>query len=179
MPAIPRHRLLWLLSLVLAGSGVATILKAEPWICGQFAGHSPMPTTTAPADARCLAESLATRTPGAFALVGLGDSMEPLYPHGTVLVCAPRAYSELRRGETVLFRNRSDRLVAHLLLTHTRDGWRVRGLNNRWQDMEPVVPSNLVGVVIAAFVPEAVPATVRRLARMPGERPAFFASPLD
>ena len=92
-------------------------------------------------------------TPGAFVLIGSGESMLPLYEPGTILVLQPCAYDRLACGETALYRNQSGRVVAHVLITKARDGWRVAGLNNRTHDMEPVVRKNLVGVVIAAFRP--------------------------
>lgn len=81
--------------------------------------------------------------------------MHPLYSPGTILVLQKPAYSELKRGQTVLYRTKQQKVVAHLLVAKVRDGWRVQGLNNNTHDMEPVSPDNYVGVVIAAFRPDA------------------------
>lgn len=79
--------------------------------------------------------------------------MAPLYPDGTVLVVARRPFEELARGMTVVYRNRANRSVAHVLVARANDGWRVTGLNNRNHDGEGVDAANLVGVVVAAFEP--------------------------
>src|SRR5262249_44694435 len=101
------------------------------------------------------ASMLAENTPASFVLVGSGLSMHPLYAPGTILVLQKRPFGELKRGETALYRSKQQKVVAHLLVAKTRDGWRVQGLNNAIHDMEPVSPENFVGVVIAAFQPIA------------------------
>ena len=103
-------------------------------------------------------------TPKAFVLVGSGKSMQPLYAAGTILVLQRCAYDKLQSGQTALYRNKAGKVVAHVLITRARDGWRATGLNNRSHDMEPVVADNLVGIVIAAFQP------------LSGSRPVQFAT---
>ena len=61
----------------------------------------------------------------------------------------------------MLYRNRQQRVVAHVLVARGRDGWRVQGLNNPTHDMEPIRAENLVGVVIAAYQPLAAQPLVR------------------
>ncbi len=95
-------------------------------------------------------------------LVGGGESMQPLYAPGTILVMQRCAYGKLERGQTALYRNQAGNVVARVLIAKARDGWRVAGLNNRIHDMEPVLERNLVGVVIAAFRP--LPGGVVRVA---------------
>lgn len=90
--------------------------------------------------------------------------MQPLYEPDTILVLQHLPFNELRRGQTALYRNREGRVIAHVLISRTRDGWRARGLNNHLHDMEPVLSENLVGVVIAAFKP------------MAGSRPVSYAA---
>ena len=123
------------------------------WIQGVYTGGSPRPVVTAEAEAWQRASTLAEITPAGFVLVGSGLSMHPLYDPGTVLVLQKTAYGELKRGQTVLYRTKQQKVVAHLLVAKVRDGWRVQGLNNSTHDMEPVSPDNYVGVVIAAFQP--------------------------
>ncbi len=79
--------------------------------------------------------------------------MLPLYEPGTILVLRQLPFAQLKRGQTVLYRNQENKIVAHVLVARTRDGWRAQGLNNRQHDMEPVHEDNLVGVVIAAYRP--------------------------
>jgi signal peptidase I len=144
------------------------------WIRGVFTGESPRPVVTSEPEAWQQASSIADDTPGAFVLVGSGHSMQPLYTPGTILVLRQLPFEELKRGQTVLYRSRARKVVAHVLIAKARDGWRVRGLNNRIHDMEPVQTENLVGVVVAAFKPVTVTrsrsaslATLRLPARPP------------
>jgi hypothetical protein len=127
----------------------------DPWIRGIFTGKSPRAVVLAETDAWRRAGELAGITSGAFVLVGGGESMLPLYAPGTILVLRQCSYEKLERGQTALYRNRTGKVVAHVLIAKARDGWRVAGLNNRIHDMEPVRAENLVGVVIAAFQPLA------------------------
>ncbi|MDQ5978413.1 MAG: signal peptidase [Verrucomicrobiota bacterium] len=123
------------------------------WIRGIYTGSSPRPQPATESVAWQSASALAESTPGGFVLVGSGRSMQPLYEPDTILVLRQLPYSELRRGQTVLYRNRVGKVIAHVLVTKARDGWRTRGLNNPTHDMEPVQAENLVGVVLAAFKP--------------------------
>ncbi|MFZ5495928.1 MAG: hypothetical protein ACOZE5_11420 [Verrucomicrobiota bacterium] len=107
----------------------------------------------AEAEAWQRAAEIAENTPGAFVLVGTGRSMQPLYRPGTILVLRQLAFTDLKRGQTALYRSKDRHVVAHVLVAKARDGWRARGLNNRIHDMEPVQADNLVGVVVAAFQP--------------------------
>lgn len=93
--------------------------------------------------------------------------MLPLYPAGTRLVLREVPFPQLRPGQTVIYRNRAGRAVAHVLVARSRDGWRVRGLNNRLQDMEPVRAENLLGVVVAAYTANS---------SLPAVRSALFLS---
>ncbi|RXK55083.1 hypothetical protein ESB00_04055 [Oleiharenicola lentus] len=113
-----------------------------------------MPATEEKAWQRAI--SLAEATPDAFVLVGTGRSMQPLYESDTILVLRQLPFMELQRGQTVLYRNKRGKIIAHVLVSRTRDGWRARGLNNSIHDMEPVQAENLVGIVLAAFKPVSV-----------------------
>ena len=141
-------------ALALAASGFAGETDA-PWIRGIFTGRSPRPILLAEGPAGAAAEHTAAVSGNALVLVGAGRSMQPLYPAGTLLVLQSRAYALLESGQTVVYRNRRGRPVAHVLVARTRDGWRARGLSNRLHDLEPVHADNLLGVVIAAYVPPA------------------------
>lgn len=125
------------------------------WIRGVYTKGSPAPQVLPPSLTLSEAHAFAARTVGATVITGRGNSMAPLYPDGTVLVVARRSYAELSRGMTVVYRNRANRSVAHVLVARAKDGWRVTGLNNRNHDGEGVDAANLVGVVIAAFQPGA------------------------
>lgn len=144
----------------LIGIGVAAGEPDHPWIRGVYTGESPRPVVTTETEAWQKATSLAKNIDRAFVLVGSGESMQPLYSPGIILVLRQLAYPELKRGQTVLYRSKDNRIVAHILVAKARDGWRVQGLNNRIHDMEPVKADNLVGVVVAAFNPVARGRTV-------------------
>jgi hypothetical protein len=125
------------------------------WIYGIYTGESPRPVVAESAEAWQQAGRLADNTAQAFVLVGSGQSMRPLYKPDTILVLRRLSYAGLKRGQTVLYRNRQKKIVAHVLVARGRDGWRAQGLNNSVHDMEPIRADNLVGVVIAAYQPLA------------------------
>ncbi len=148
------------LALVLsAAAGLHGRETDDPWVRGIFTGKSPRPVQLVETEAWQRASELAGVTPGAFVLVGGGESMRPLYEPGTILVMQQCSYEKLACGQTALYRNHAGKVVAHVLITKARDGWRTAGLNNRIHDMEPVLAQNLVGVVIAAFRPLAAGGT--------------------
>lgn len=131
--------------------------EGDPWIRGIYTGKSPRPVALAEPAAWQRAHEVASRTLDAFVLAGAGESMQPLYQPGAILVLQKIPYTRLARGQTVIYRNQANRTVAHVLVAKARDGWRVTGLNTRWHDMEPVLPENLIGVVIAVFQPVGEP----------------------
>jgi signal peptidase I len=164
-----------LLAGLLASSAAAFDETRSVWIRGVFTGNSPRALALAEPEAWRQAVALVERTPGAFLLIGTGRSMQPLYPAGTLLVLRAAAYTELRNGQTVVYRNGSHRAVGHVLITKARDGWRVRGLNNRTHDPEPVVAENLIGVVVGAFLPERRDGTLVAASRRPAGRAVFLS----
>ncbi len=137
------------------GLALTTSLSAaeSAWINGIDTGKSPRPLSLTTPQAWHEAADIAAHLSHAFVLVGDGESMQPLYPSGTILVLQPLPFAKLERGQTVLYRDRDNHLVAHVLVAKARDGWRITGLNNRTHDMEPVQAGNLVGVVVAAYRP--------------------------
>lgn len=168
-----RRVLPWLgLVAVLLTGATARETDAE-WIRGVYTGGSPRPVVTTEPEAWQQASRIADHTPGAFVLVGSGQSMQPLYTPGTILVLKRLPFADLKRGQTVIYRSKGNKVVAHVLVAKARDGWRARGLNNRIHDMEPVQSENLVGVVVAAFTPvsRSRPVSVATL-RMPGSSSA-------
>lgn len=142
------------MGLLLLSGSVGTAREIDkPWIRGVFTGKSPRPVPAVETEAWQRASELAENTPGAFVLVGSGRSMQPLYAPGTILVLQQLPYATIERGQTALYRSKTQKVVAHVLVAKTRDGWRVTGLSNPIHDMEPVRPENLVAIVIAAFQP--------------------------
>lgn len=97
------------------------------------------------------AEMLTARGRGRVSAVGAGKSMAPIYGESTMLVIAPIDYGQLEPGMNVAYANRRGFRVVHQLLEKTARGWRVKGLNNEWEDAEYVTRDNLVGVVYASL----------------------------
>ncbi|HEX7631227.1 MAG TPA: hypothetical protein VF388_03770 [Lacunisphaera sp.] len=148
------RRTSWGLAVLLLAIAPARAQEAEEvWIHGVFTGKSPRAVALEEPQAWQRASSLAEHAPHSFVLVGSGQSMQPLYAPGTILVLQRFPFELLERGQTVLYRNHANHIVAHVLVAKAHDGWRAAGLNNSTHDMEPVSPENLVGVVIAAFQP--------------------------
>lgn len=152
------------LALLIATTTTLSATEQDSWIRGVYTGPSPRPLVAAEEDAWQRASEIAESIPGGFVLVGSGRSMQPLYEPDTILVLQHLPFHELRRGQTALYRTRTGKVIAHVLVSKTRDGWRARGLNNRLHDMEPVLSENLVGVIVAAFKP------------VPASRPVSFAA---
>lgn len=129
-----------------------------------FTGRSPRPQLVAEPEAWRRVDEIVRTTPDTFTLVGGGESMQPLYPPGTILVLREVEFAELQPGQTAVYRNRAQRPVAHVLVAKARDGWRARGLNNAIHDPEPVVAENLIGIVFAAFTPTPTAGAAHRIA---------------
>lgn len=98
-----------------------------------------------------LAQAAASEIPGGRALAGVGTSMAPVFTAATSLVVAPRDFSALRKGMTVVYRNSHGRFVAHALAAKMPQGWVAQGVGNDFEDDELVTAANLVGVVVAAY----------------------------
>lgn len=145
------HRLL--VGLLFIGAMGMAKETDDAWIRGIFTGKSPRAVTVSESEAWQRASTLSEHAPDSFVLVGAGQSMQPLYAPGTILVLQQFPFELLERGMTVLYRNHASKVVAHVLVARGRDGWRAAGLNNSHADAEPVQAGNLVGVVIAAFQP--------------------------
>lgn len=131
-------------------------LSATPqgvrYIAGHYVAGSPQPELRSPGEAAALARDIVAANPGAFVIRGQGESMQPLYPSGTLLVVRPVPYEQLQRGMTVMFRqDGANRSIAHVLVAKTANGWRTAGLKNRRDDYVCVNASNIAGVVIAAY----------------------------
>lgn len=155
--------------LFVLGAALTTCVAAsdetrDAWIRGVFTGNSPRPEALAESEAWQRTGRIVSTTPDTFTLVGGGQSMQPLYPPGTILVLRAVDFAALRPGQTAVYRNSAQRPVAHVLITKCRDGWRVRGLNNARHDSDAVVADNLLGVVVAAFTPIPPATGGRRMA---------------
>lgn len=150
-------RRLIILTLLFGGSLALSPVSAAPakspqWVRGVYVAESPV-AAQIPAEIAATVAQARAREVGGVAVPATGSSMLPLYQTGTIMVIAPAAYNDLKRGQTVVYQNRKGRTVAHILVTKLRHGWRVTGLNNRLHDGEGVNADNLRGVVVDAFQP--------------------------
>jgi hypothetical protein len=97
------------------------------------------------------AEKAAAVIPGAEAMWGVGESMEPLYSSHTAIVVAPVAFKDLKKGMTVVYMNRRGNMVAHALTGDLPKGWIAQGVNNDEEDDDLVTADNLIGVIVQAY----------------------------
>jgi len=135
-----------------AGIQAKTPAKPVKWMRGIYMAESPVPQSVPETIAESVANTVAREVGGA-AIRGNGNSMKPLYHDGVIMVVAPTKFDELKRGQTVVYKNREGRHVAHVLVAKCKNGWRVTGLNNRTHDGQGVNAENLHGVVVDAFQP--------------------------
>jgi hypothetical protein len=150
--------------LSLACGGCATSISAQR--LELLVRSAPAPTLVAAGRELAAAESHAAGDPACFALVGSGQSMAPLYSHGTAIVVREQSFVTLRPGMAVVYRNRCGHYIAHSLVEQLREGWIATGLNNAEPDDELVTPRNLVGVVKAAYASADTPFRAELVARL-------------
>ena len=112
---------------------------------------TPAPHLVAEGEQLKLAEKMAAQIKDAIALMGVGQSMEPLYAANTAVVVAPIHYDSIKKGMTVVYVKRNGRRVAHSVIGETRGGYLVQGVNNDEADAEVVNESNLIGVIVQAY----------------------------
>lgn len=80
-----------------------------------------------------------------------GNSMAPFFGPGSVALARKSEFEALRPGTIAIYRDRSNDLVAHRVVSLSEKGWTARGQNNRRIDDERVTPENFVGIVYAVF----------------------------
>jgi len=147
-----RHLLrISLLTAVLAGGVVAEARGLSSRVLARVLEHTPAPVLVAAGSELAAADRHAASLEGAFALVGAGSSMEPLYAPNTAVVVAKRDYETLKTGMTVVYVSRRGSRVAHTIVGETRGGYILQGLNNDKVDQELLTPANYIGVVVDAF----------------------------
>ena len=140
---------------LLAGAGLASLAAANnrAWVKGVYVGESPLPLIVPETAAPSIAQAKAREANGV-AVPATGNSMQPLYRSGVIMIIAPAEFADLKRGQTVVYENNAGRTVAHILVAKCHGGWRVTGLNNRGHDGEGVTPENLRGLVVDAIQPQ-------------------------
>ncbi len=137
-------RILFLGSLALVVSGCVT--TEEP----------PAPVSDVlSADADSAARFLAAQEEGRLFGRGSGVSMLPIYGENTRVIVTPIPFDDLEPGMIVAYRDSSNRMVVHRLVSRRGDRWTASGINNPQIDRDAVTRENLIGVVYAFIHGEA------------------------
>jgi signal peptidase I len=98
-----------------------------------------------------LAQLAATAIGGEVFTVSATGSMKPTLDEGSVVTIERVAFTQLRKGDIVIYRNDSGNPVVHRLYERANNRWLVLGDNNPSVDRESVDATNLVGRVCAIF----------------------------
>ena len=98
-----------------------------------------------------LAQLTANAVGGQVFTVASTGSMKPTLDESSVVAVEKVPFSELRRGDIVIYRSASGSPVIHRLYEKNGDTWLVLGDNNPAIDREAVGPANLLGRVCAIF----------------------------
>jgi signal peptidase I len=98
-----------------------------------------------------LAQLTATAVGGQVYTIAATGSMKPTLDESSVVTVEKVPFSELRRGDIIIYRSASGGPVIHRLYEQHGDRWLVLGDNNASIDREAVTHSNLLGRVCAIF----------------------------
>jgi signal peptidase I len=102
-----------------------------------------------------LAQLTANAVGGQVYTVAPTGSMKPTLDESSVVTVEKIPFSELRRGDIVIYRSAGGAPVIHRLYEQSGDGWLVLGDNNPAIDREAVRAGNLLGRVCAIFYTSA------------------------
>jgi len=102
-----------------------------------------------------LAQLTANAVGGQVYTVAPTGSMKPTLDESSVVTVEKISFSELRRGDIVIYRSASGAPVIHRLYEQSGDSWLVLGDNNPAIDREAVRAGNLLGRVCAIFYTSA------------------------
>jgi len=102
-----------------------------------------------------LAQAAATVVGGEVFTVSATGSMKPTLDEGSVVTIERVQFTQLRKGDIVIYRNSAGTPVVHRLYESTNGGWLVLGDNNPSVDRDAVNATNLVGRVCAIFYTSA------------------------
>jgi hypothetical protein len=134
----------------LAASTASAGIRSERLLAA-IIKHTPASKIVSSGEQIHAAEKAAATIPGAEAMWGVGESMEPLFASHTAIVVAPIEYKNLEKGMTVVYVNREGNMVAHSLTGDVPKGWIAQGVNNDQEDDDLVTADNLVGVIVGAY----------------------------
>ena len=156
MQITPRSTTLRFFRILALGATVVTAATAHAGIKSErllaaIIKQTPASTLVSSGQQIKAAEAAASEIPGAEAMWGVGESMEPLYASHTAIVVAPISFKELKKGMTVVYVSREGHMVAHALTGDVPKGWIAQGVNNDEEDDDLVTKDNLVGVIVKAY----------------------------
>jgi signal peptidase I len=98
-----------------------------------------------------LARLTATAVGGEVYTIAATGSMKPTLDESSVVTVEKVPFSELRRGDIIIYRSAGGGPVIHRLYQQNGDKWLVLGDNNPSIDREAVTSANLLGRVCAIF----------------------------
>jgi signal peptidase I len=137
---------------------VATTVVAA-WVFSMGATGCVSQTATAGAprsnvprqNALSLAALTAKTVGGQVFSVAATGSMKPTLDESSVVTVEAVEFSQLRRGDIVIYRNHAGTPIIHRLYEQQGSQWLVLGDNNGLIDREAVTSANIVGRVCAIF----------------------------
>jgi len=114
-------------------------------------GLSPIPVVAAPGEAWQMANAYAAGRAGAEVMLGLGESMNPLYRNRTLLVIEKPLFETLAPGMTAVFFGARGAPVAHTLVRCSQGEWETHGVGNTDRDANRMTQENFIGCVTHAI----------------------------
>jgi signal peptidase I len=141
----------------LAFAGVLLALTSFQVGCATTGGTATVaPRSSVSRDhALSLAQLTANAVGGQVYTIAPTGSMKPTLDESSVVTVEKIPFSELRRGDIVIYRSSSGAPVIHRLYDQSGDSWLVLGDNNSSIDREAVRAGNLLGRVCAIFYTSA------------------------
>jgi hypothetical protein len=121
------------------------------WLSQVPLDRSPRPEIAPPGEAWRRAQAYVGGREYAEVVLGVGESMEPLYRGRTLLVIERQRFETLAPGMTVVFAGDGGWPVAHVLVRPVQGGWEAAGVANTEQDATRVTTRNYRGTVTKAF----------------------------
>jgi len=104
-----------------------------------------------------MAQRTAEATGGRVFTIAPTGSMKPTLDENSVVTVETVAFSQLRQGDIVIYRNSAGVPIVHRLYQQTDGNWFVLGDNNASVDREAVTPANILGRVCAIFYTSSGP----------------------
>jgi signal peptidase I len=98
-----------------------------------------------------LAQQTANAVGGQVFTIAATGSMKPTLDESSVVTVEKTHFSELRRGDIIIYRSAAGSPVIHRLYQQFGDSWMVLGDNNAAIDREAVTAQNFLGRVCAIF----------------------------